>query len=482
VKNTLFNTHNTRQPKMPECDSFEYNPYILGFVKDKGPVVIALKEARDLFGQLPSDYKIMPRKQGRQHKKGLNLAIGKIITERFRAGETGFKKMVFDFYQDWHRNYENEFNVRIEPFFNLNDPGLVRDILQKNELNFMEISDFDLRKHLSESGLIRKDILNSIQDKRLPEKAERILMKKQKQLNRPDRKKLVHDSLKSIRASRIFHRGRIETGFDGSQKDYGLVPVYADEITKMLIELSGIMDVAGASKLEGVRGRGVEFEFASRDASYLSLGRETGDCTAEKATFQADTDIENIYWTVFPWLLDRNYQIMKVFYDGVFIMKVHLLPLFIARDDREHMVLSVDAIETVRGFRDDIEGYRKEDLLEQKNFIFNRVIEKVKNVGGKMGVDHIYAEKFSNTKWVREHFQAFPEIFFHVNNIIKLDELEDVFYLSQELQRNMGGPATSIIPDNSIAHGTFHGSSNEKYFPVAAGYQQDLWFQGFCRY
>ncbi len=428
---------------MPEPEQFEYNPYILGFIKDKGPVVIPLKEARDIYGQLPSDYKIVPKKQGRQNKKGLNLAIGKIITENFEAGETGFKKMIFDFYQDWHRDYEDEFNVRMEPFFNLNDPALVRDVLKKNKIGLQKIADFDLRKYLSETCLIRKDILNSIKENLLPESSERILMKKQKQLNRPDRKKLVSDSLKEIRAYRIFHQGRIETGFDSSQSDYGLLPVYADEISKMMIEISGFMDVAEVSKLTGVRGSGIEFEFAPRDASYLSLGRETGDCTAEKATFQADTDIENIYWTVFPWLLDRNYQIMKVFYNGMFTMKVHLLPLFIARDGREHMVLAVDAIETVRGFRDDIQGYQKNDLLGEKETIFNRVIDEVKKVGGKMGIDHIYAEKFSNTRWVREHFQQFPEIFFHVNNIIKLDELEDVFYLSQELHRNTKG----LVPD-----------------------------------
>ena len=55
-----------------------------------------------------------------------------------------------------------------------------------------------------------------------------------------------------------------------------------------------------------------------------------------------------------------------------------------------------------------------------------------------MGIDHIYAEKFSNTRWVREHLDTLPEIYLHVNNIIKLDELEDVFTLSQELCKGAG--------------------------------------------
>ncbi len=189
--------------------------------------------------------------------------------------------------------------------------------------------------------------------------------------------------------------------------------------------------------LYGLKGSGVEFEYAKRDISYLTLGKKTGDCTADKAPFQADRDIENIFWTVFPWILDRNYQILKVFYNGSFVMKVHMLPLFILNDSDGEMVLAVDAIETVREFRDDINGYGKSDLLAQKNLIFEKVLMKIIDISSKMGIGQIYGEKFSNTKWVRDLLSEKDEIFFNVNNLIKLDELEDVFSLSEDLSEKM---------------------------------------------
>ena len=71
---------------------------------------------------------------------------------------------------------------------------------------------------------------------------------------------------------------------------------------------------------------------------------------------------------------------------------------------------------------------------------------------------------FSNTGWVRNHFNRLPEIFLHVNNLIKLDELEDVFGLSQQLAADLGMPPpteifmeiqmknTSLLPSVSKRH------------------------------
>ena len=85
----------------------------------------------------------------------------------------------------------------------------------------------------------------------------------------------------------------------------------------------------------------------------LALGKEVGDCTADKLFRQVDRDVENIYWTVFSWFLDRNYQILKVHYDGEFVMKVHLLPVLAATRDGGEVFLAVDAIETTPVFRED---------------------------------------------------------------------------------------------------------------------------------
>jgi hypothetical protein len=208
---------------------------------------------------------------------------------------------------------------------------------------------------------------------------------------------------------------------------------YADEISKTLFTLSSYIDIPGVDELSVVRGQGVEFEFAARDVTYLMLGKKTGDCTADKPPFQADRDIENIYWTVFPWILDRNYQILKVYYHGSFIMKAHLLPLFVHHNNVNKIILAIDAVEAVRAFRDDIQGFGREDLLQKKREIFQKVLEKIVTIGSLMGIHDIYAEKFSNTKWIRNYLNKLSEIFLHVRSLIKIDELEDIFFLSKEL-------------------------------------------------
>jgi hypothetical protein len=167
------------------------------------------------------------------------------------------------------------------------------------------------------------------------------------------------------------------------------------------------------------------------------LGKETGDCTSDKSPFQADRNVENIYWTVFPWILDRNYQILKVFFNGEFVMKVHLLPLFLMHNSVGGIVLAVDAIETVRAFRDDLEEHCRDALLDNREDIFSAVIKEITHLGDRMGIQCIYAEKFSNTKWVRDQLDLFQEIFFHVDGFIKLDEMEDVYCLSLDLSRDM---------------------------------------------
>jgi hypothetical protein len=155
-----------------------------------------------------------------------------------------------------------------------------------------------------------------------------------------------------------------------------------------------------------------EVEFAAR-ASYLALGKEVGDCTADKLFRQVDRDVENIYWTVFSWVLDRNYQILKVYYDGEFVMKVHLLPLLAVSGNRGEVFLAVDAIETTPAFREDTHVGHP-DLLEKKEYIFSRMVQEVEGLARAMGIDHVYAERFSNTEWVRRELERFPEVYLHM--------------------------------------------------------------------
>jgi hypothetical protein len=176
----------------------------------------------------------------------------------------------------------------------------------------------------------------------------------------------------------------------------------------------------------------VEVEFAARDGSFLALGKQVGDCTADKPFRQVDRDVENIYWTVFPWFLDRHYQILKIYYDGQFVMKAHLLPLFAAGENGGQLFLAVDGIETAPSFREDTR-LGQPDLLEKKEYIFARMVEAVQRLAQMMGIENVYAERFSNTAWVRRELEGFPEVYLHIGNIQKIDELEDVFELSKRV-------------------------------------------------
>jgi hypothetical protein len=188
----------------------------------------------------------------------------------------------------------------------------------------------------------------------------------------------------------------------------------------------------------------VEVEFVPRDASFLALGKEVGDCTADKLFRQVDRDIENIYWTVFSWFLDRNYQILRVYCDGQFVMKVHLLPLLAADGNGGEVFLAVDAIETTPGFREDTRiGHP--DLLDRKEYIFARMVEEVQRLARAMGIDYVYAERFSNTAWVRRELERFPEVYLHVGSIQKIDELEDVFELSKRVCAEAGRERPSSV-------------------------------------
>ncbi|RJP80994.1 MAG: hypothetical protein C4522_06470 [Desulfobacteraceae bacterium] len=418
---------------MPLPDQPEYNPNIIGFTEEQGPVFISLQDAKARFGELPSNYQLVSMKDGRQLKKVLNLALGKMITEKLKPEGAGLKKTVFHFFQNWHRDWKQEFGVRMEPFFNLNNPKQVHHILTGCKSRLFPVSSRHLRTYLAGTGLLRKDILNSIPDTLLIESAERILKNKQAGLFGSSKSQRLQTALTRIRTHHILARIQKTISGDLAAFDQEITAVFADEIAHALYELSSDHPIPQTDHLIVRKGKGVEFEFASRDLTYLMLGKETGDCTADKTPFQADRNIENIYWTVFPWILDRNYQILKVYYDGRFVLKVHMLPLYISHENMDKIVLAVDAVETIRAFRDDLPEFGRPDLWENRKEIFHQALQKIIAIGNAMGIEDIYAEKFSNTFWVRDYLNDLPEIFLHVNNLIKLDELEDVFCLSQNL-------------------------------------------------
>lgn len=430
---------------MPDHDRPEYNPLIMGFANDRGPLIISLRQARLQYGKLPSDYQLVSLKESRKVKKALNLDIGKIISVRLKFSRENLKKTVLDFFSHWHRSYEDEFDVQVAPFVNLNTPQSVRAVIDKNQALLTRLHELDIRAEIRRSGLIRLDILNSIAPETLADTVQTILAKRLRQKLSAARAEQISQSLSQIRSHAILQDLGRDIGLSSQSFSREATGIFADDIAAALCRISRHCHLTVTGGLQVVRGQGVEFQFAPRDRSYLALGKETGDCTADKPFFQADREVENIYWTVFPWILDRNYQILKVFYNGDFIMKAHLLPLFHLSPRGNRMILAVDAIETVKAIRDDMDSHAREDLLEQRSGIFDSLLAQILSIARHMGIQDVYAEKFSNTPWVRKAFAKLPEIFINVNHLIKLDELEDVYELARMLSYESGHGEVSDI-------------------------------------
>jgi len=193
----------------------------------------------------------------------------------------------------------------------------------------------------------------------------------------------------------------------------------------------------GLESLKFIRPRGIQFRYTPRTKEYLELGADTQDCTAPKRPIQYERDVENIYWTTFAWLLDFNYQVLEVWYEGEFVLKAHLLPLFFYQAGDYQFFLGVDAIETVTEYRDwDKLSPTKQSLALA---LLQALVAEVGVLAKRMGIERVYAEKFSNTDWIRREFsESFPEIFLPVNQIHKMDELEDVFECACALSKQFG--------------------------------------------
>lgn len=199
--------------------------------------------------------------------------------------------------------------------------------------------------------------------------------------------------------------------------------IYTDEVANALIAIGKLTTLVGLECLESVEKNGIKMEYIARDHSYLKRGKEFGDCTADKKPNQDNQETQNIYWTVFAWILDRNYQIMIVSKNNHSVLKVHLALLFLTGDS-ELPCLFVDAIEA--------KPDKNLELTDQdKSELFVLVINKVLDIAAKMGIHIVLAEKFSNAEWVRDKLDDYDEIYLSINNIEKVDHLEDVWECAQ---------------------------------------------------
>jgi hypothetical protein len=426
---------------MPQLQS--YNPIIIGFLEGKGSVRVSLQAAREEHGQLPSHYGLLPGAEGRRVRKVLNLPIGLAIMDLLRAGKD-LAGIVTRFYERWGRDFHTDFRVHIEPFHRFNEPWRLGRIVEENSDILAETLALDVAEYLHAHGLVPRSTLSSIPAERLLAKAKAILARRGRNPAHAGERGRIGEALTLLDSKEIL--GKLSHLLGGEVTRWRrerLLP-HADEIARLLRELSQHLPLTGADRLSCVRGHGVEVEFVPRDASFLALGKEVGDCTADKLFRQVDRDIENIYWTVFSWFLDRNYQILRVYCDGQFVMKVHLLPLLAADGNGGEVFLAVDAIETTPGFREDTRiGHP--DLLDRKEYIFARMVEEVQRLARAMGIDYVYAERFSNTAWVRRELERFPEVYLHVGSIQKIDELEDVFELSKRVCAEAGRERPSSV-------------------------------------
>jgi hypothetical protein len=426
---------------MPTLQS--YNPIVIGFVEGKGPVHIPLLAARDEYGQLPSQFGLLPGAEGRQARKALNLPIGLAIMDLLREGKN-LPEIVMKFYERWGRDFQADFQVDIERFHRFNDPWTLGRVVEQNSQILAECLGLDLSDYLRARGLVPQARLRSISADHLLSKVKEILAKKRRNPAHAGERERIQEALILLDAKTLL--GELSLMLGGEISRWGknrLIP-RADEIARILWELSRHLPLTGADRLSSVRGQGVEVEFVPRDTSFLGLGKEVGDCTADKLFRQVDRDVENIYWTVFAWFLDRNYQILRVYSDGQFVMKVHILPLLALDRNGGEIFLAVDAIETTPVFREDTR-VGQPDLLEKKEYIFGRMVEEVQRLAQTMGIERVYAERFSNTAWVRRELQRFTEVYLHIGNIQKIDELEDVFELSKRVCAAAGREHPSCV-------------------------------------
>jgi hypothetical protein len=197
--------------------------------------------------------------------------------------------------------------------------------------------------------------------------------------------------------------------------------IYRDEIAE---ELGRHLDRTGEathllSRLRFVRGRGLETAYARRDSTFITLGDDYGDCTAHKSRRQVDTEVANIHWTVYTWLLDPYYRILELYCEGEPVAKAHLVPLII----QDRRVLSIDAIEVVPKLRDYIRGQPNPNLSSRlfclRRDLIDALFERTTELAERMGTDAVYVDKFSNASWVREIVDALPTVTYHVSEVEK---------------------------------------------------------------
>jgi hypothetical protein len=450
----------------------EYNPIILGFVEGDGHVHIPLRTALADHGQLPSEYGLVPNPTHRRVRKTLNLSLGLSILALLRQGQP-LPETIARFYEHWGRDYEEDFGLRMGPFLNRNEPAATARLVEENRAALADCLHLDVPAYLDARGFIPRATLHSIPAVELLRRAQKILAQKSRNPAHAEERADLAEGLAFLRARRRLAALAGEVGGDLTTFGKTRLGVHADAVARALWDLREPLRLTGVEALDCLRGQGLEFAYAPRNLAFLELGKAVGDCTADKTFRQVDREVENIYWTVFAWFLDRHYQILMVFVDGQLVMKVHLLPLLLLGRDGGAAFLAADAIETTPAFREDTTGADPE-LLERKEAIFSQVVAEIRRLARAMGLEHVVAERFSNTRWVREELALFPEAYLPIGDVRKIDELEDVFALARRVceaagEAPPGGVFMELQMKNTFLQAGVASVRGAKAFAVLAG-------------
>lgn len=419
-----------------------YNPSITGYSEESGPLQLSLVEAKKEYGRLPSSYSLLPAlkesdDEQREPNEVLNLDLG--ISIKSWLGEDKQRSLgpfVLEFFSSWHRDYQKEFGISMAPLRSLNGVGDLRRVIAANRETLEKISHTDVESTLLEHSVFKRDVLNSIPPDKKTEKGIEAILRK---IASGSRSTDMNSTLSLLKARQVLDR----VPFLNSA-GYPLER-HADDIAGALREIARYADLRDTRSLRSVSGQGTEFSYAPRDFSYLQLGRQFGDCTSDKRYLQTDCQTENIYWTVFSWILDCNYQILVLSLDGRPAIKCHMLPLFVdvLQTGRElYPCLFIDAIETTAQCRVTEEN---RDQLPRLQHAFQLLMAEVKAIAGRMGIASVYSERFSNTDWVRHELEKMPEVYLDTKRIVKVDELEDVFSCAASFCSHFGYPSPEAV-------------------------------------
>ncbi len=223
--------------------------------------------------------------------------------------------------------------------------------------------------------------------------------------------------------------------------------VYADEVAQVVAAYAENPYFGQPGALDSfryLRKTGIEVAYARRNDAFLHSGDYYGDCTASEVRSQVDPEIANIHWTVYSWLLDPYYRVLDVFFHGRRVLKGHILPLII----QGRRVLMLDAIETIPSIRDFLRGKRNRNISRRiyarRMDLLQALFTTVKDLARQMGVEAIYVDKYSNTKWVREAVGKLPSDSYHISDVnkpFKNDLIEAV------IRRTLNTQAADVVEE-----------------------------------